>query len=170
MWFQMYTRILCCLQKKCKLKYKSNSNTLFWYTAQNIVKKVVILSRLQYNCHVLFSSQVKDVTARIAKKFAISGPFNIQFLVRDSDVQVSVKPWDKLMLFISLLKMCFVLFINLATIWILLFQCCAGNWIKPQGIAVLSICVKNNWYRFHSSGYQSHDEGANQHERLAHTW
>ncbi|XP_059172198.1 carbamoyl-phosphate synthase [ammonia], mitochondrial-like [Physella acuta] len=31
---------------------------------------------------------VKDVTARIAKKFAISGPFNIQFLVRDTDVQV----------------------------------------------------------------------------------
>ncbi|CAL1529066.1 unnamed protein product [Lymnaea stagnalis] len=31
---------------------------------------------------------IKDVTAKIAKRFAISGPFNIQFLVRDSDVKV----------------------------------------------------------------------------------
>ncbi|KAK3751959.1 hypothetical protein RRG08_046231 [Elysia crispata] len=31
---------------------------------------------------------VRDVTAKIAKRFEISGPFNIQFLVRDSDVKV----------------------------------------------------------------------------------
>jgi carbamoyl-phosphate synthase (ammonia) len=31
---------------------------------------------------------VKDVTAKIANRFAISGPFNIQFLARDSDVKV----------------------------------------------------------------------------------
>ncbi|KAK0067220.1 carbamoyl-phosphate synthase [ammonia] mitochondrial [Biomphalaria pfeifferi] len=31
---------------------------------------------------------IKDVTAKIAKRFAISGPFNIQFLVRDTDVKV----------------------------------------------------------------------------------
>ncbi|BFZ22052.1 hypothetical protein BsWGS_25091 [Bradybaena similaris] len=31
---------------------------------------------------------VKDVTARIASRFAITGPFNIQFLARDSDVKV----------------------------------------------------------------------------------
>ena len=29
------------------------------------------------------------MTAKIAKRFEISGPFNIQFLVRDSDVKVS---------------------------------------------------------------------------------
>ncbi|GFO26739.1 carbamoyl-phosphate synthase [ammonia], mitochondrial-like [Plakobranchus ocellatus] len=31
---------------------------------------------------------VRDVTARIAQRFEISGPFNIQFLIRDSDVKV----------------------------------------------------------------------------------
>lgn len=32
--------------------------------------------------------QVKDATRKIAKAFAISGPFNVQFLVKGNDVLV----------------------------------------------------------------------------------
>ena len=34
---------------------------------------------------------IRDYTARIAKKFEITGPFNTQFLVKDTDVNVSAK-------------------------------------------------------------------------------
>ena len=33
--------------------------------------------------------QIKEATRKIASKFEITGPFNIQFLVKDGDVQVS---------------------------------------------------------------------------------
>ena len=32
--------------------------------------------------------QVRDVTAKIAQRFQISGPFNIQFLAKDNDIKV----------------------------------------------------------------------------------
>ena len=35
--------------------------------------------------------KVKDATRKIAKKFEITGPFNIQFLNKDSEVMVKLK-------------------------------------------------------------------------------